>query len=340
MATTPQHRQPTPERIFDTLNAHHRTAALRGAIDLDLFTTIGDGASTAAEVAAKLNAPLRGVRILCDYLTVLGFLEKQDGRYSLAPDSAAFLSRRSPAYLGSVVTFLNSSLIHDSFRDLATVVRQGSPAIGAQGTMAPDHPIWVEFARGMAPLMMMPAEAIAAIVDADSGASMKVLDIAAGHGLFGITIARHNPNARIVALDWPRVLEVATENAKKAGVADRHQTIPGSAFDVDLGSGYDLVLLTNFLHHFDQATNEALLRKVHAALKPGGKAVTLEFVPNEDRISPPGAASFGIIMLTGTAGGDALTFSQLEEMFRNAGFSGSKLHKLPMPDHSVVVSQK
>src|SRR5438094_6307999 len=147
MATTPQHRQPTPERIFDTLNAYQRTAALRGAIDLDLFTAIDGGAATASEVAAKLKVPPRGARILCDYLAIIGFLTKEGGRYALAPDSAKFLSRRSPAYLGGAATFLNAPMFMDYFRDLAAVVRKGGPVIGEEGTMAPDHPIWVEFAR-------------------------------------------------------------------------------------------------------------------------------------------------------------------------------------------------
>ena len=125
------------------------------------------------------------------------------------------------------------------------------------------------------------------------------------------------------------MLEVAKENAQKAGVADRYNTIEGSAFDVEFGSGYDLVLLTNFLHHFDPPTCETLLRKVHAALADGGRAVTLEFVPNEDRVTPPDAAGFSMMMLTGTPSGDAYTFAELERMVANAGFSRSTLHPLP-----------
>jgi SAM-dependent methyltransferase len=333
MATTPQTNQPSPELIFDTLNAYQRTAALRGAIELDLFTAIGEGAATAADLAGKLKVPQRGARILCDYLVVIGLLTKQGARYGLTPDSAVFLDRRSPACVASAMTFLNSPELTSYFRDIAAVVRKGGAVLNAEGTMAPDDPIWVEFARAMAPMMAMPAEFIADLVGAGSG---KVLDIAAGHGLFGIAIAKRNPNARIVALDWPAVLEVATENARRAGVADRHTTIPGSAFDADYGSGYDVVLLTNFLHHFDPPTCEKLLRKVHAALNPGGTAVTLEFVPNEDRVSPPAAAAFSLMMLGSTTAGDAYTFSELDRMFRNAGFSGSQAHALPGPEKVIV----
>ena len=147
-----------------------------------------------------------------------------------------------------------------------------------------------------------------------------MLDIAAGHGLFGIEVAKQSPQARIVAVDWAQALEVAKRNAENAGVANRYQTLPGSAFDVEFGGPYDIVLLTNFLHHFDAPTCVRLLKKVHAATKRGGRVATLEFVPNADRVSPPMAAAFSLTMLATTASGDAYTFRELESMYREAGF--------------------
>ena len=158
---------------------------------------------------------------------------------------------------------------------------------------------------------------------------MHVLDIAAGHGLFGIEIAKQNPQARVTGLDWAPVLRVALENARKAGVHDRYNMLPGSAFEVDFGGPYDAVLLTNFLHHFDKPTNVSLLKKVRAALKPGGRAATLEFVPNEDRVSPPMPAAFSMTMLTTTAAGDAYTLSELTAMYNDAGFTGITAHPDP-----------
>ena len=334
MSTANQPHQPSPEVIFDTLNAYQRTSALRAGIDLDLFTSIGEGASTPADLAGKLHVAERGARILCDYLVIVGLLSKKDGRYALTPDSATFLDRRSPAYLGTVAKFINSRELTRAFDDLASVVRKGG-AVSEHGTVGPEEEIWVEFARSMVPMIAMPAQFIAGLVAGST--PIKVLDIAAGHGMFGIAIARSNPNARIVALDWAKVLAVARENAQKAGVADRFETLAGSAFDVDFGGGYDLVLLTNFLHHFDPPTCEGLLRKVHKALKPGGKAVTLEFVPNHDRVSPPTAASFSLMMLGSTPAGDAYTFAEFDRMFRNAGFSSSQAHAMPGPE-TVIVS--
>jgi 2-polyprenyl-3-methyl-5-hydroxy-6-metoxy-1,4-benzoquinol methylase len=280
------------------------------------------------------------MRILCDYLVIIGFLAKEDASYRLTPDTAMFLDRRSPAYLGTAERFLTSPMLTDGFKDVAAIVRKGGEVMSEHGTMEPDHPVWVEFARSMAPMMALPADLIAKLTGAPEGATWKVLDIAAGHGLFGIAIARHNPNATVAAVDWPHVLEVARENAAHAGVSVRYQTIPGSAFKVDFGGGYDLVLLTNFLHHFDPPTCETLLRKVSAALKPGGRAVTFEFVPNEDRVSPPTAAAFSMMMLGTTESGDAYTFSEFDRMFRNAGFSHSELHPLPPTPGQVIISQK
>ena len=141
--------------------------------------------------------------------------------------------------------------------------------------------------------MRMPSEIIAAEM-AKGGEVRKVLDIAAGHGIFGIAMARQNPEAQIYAADWPKVLEVARQNAEQAGVTSRYHIIPGSAFDVQFGSDYDLALITNFLHHFDPPTCTNFLRKVHTALKRGGRAAILEFVPNPDRVTPPTAAAFSL----------------------------------------------
>jgi ubiquinone/menaquinone biosynthesis C-methylase UbiE len=189
--------------------------------------------------------------------------------------------------------------------------------------------------------MMGPAsEAIAQIVGAAGMETCKVLDIAAGHGIFGIAIARHNPRAEVYALDWQNVLPYARANAEAAGVAERFHEIPGDAFEVDFGEGYDLVLLTNFFHHFDQPTCVRLMRKVHAALREGGRAVTLEFVPDETRVAPPASATFPLVMLSSTPAGDAYTFSEYEEMFREAGFARSESHPEAAAPQHVIVSYK
>lgn len=333
-------QMPSPEQIFITINAYQQSAILKGAIDLDLFTLIADGNTTIPALAAACQASERGIRILCDYLTIQGFLTKEAGQYGLPQNSAVFLNRHSPAYMGGAVEFLQAPMMIEAYQDVAAMVRKGGTIVGEEGSVSPENPVWVKFARGMMGMMMPAAQQMAALVPVDAGRKIRLLDVAAGHGLFGITFAQKNPNVEVTALDWAPVLEVARENAQKFGVADRHHLLPGSAFDVDFGGGYDLVLLTNFLHHFDVATNEGLLRKVHAALNDGGRAVTLEFVPNDDRVTPPSAAAFSMTMLASTRSGDAYTFAEYERMFANAGFTHSEMNRLEPLPQSVIVSRK
>lgn len=338
MSSSPQTQAPSPGIIFDTLQAYQRSVALRGAIDLDLFTAIAEGNTSLSAIAARIQASEKGTRVLCDYLTMMGFLAKQSGEYTLTPDSAAFLNRLSPAYMGTLSNFLMSRGVAEMLEDMTDVIRHGGALPSADGALEPENPMWVLFARSMAPMMQMPAELIAQMFAGESK-PISVLDISASHGLYGIAFAQHNPNAKVTGLDWANVLEVAKENAHKSGVQDRYSTIPGSAFEVDLRSGYDIVLIPNFLHHFDPATNEKLLQRVHAALAPSGIAIAPEFIPNEDRISPQRDAMFSIQML-GTPGGDAYTYSELETMFRNAGFARSEMRELSPLQQRVVVSYK
>ena len=338
MSSSPSSAQLDPGIIFDTLNAYQRSFALKAAIELKIFTRIAEGASSAAAIGEKCGTAARGARILCDYLKVIGFLAKSDETYGLTPESGAFLNEHSPAYLGAMAGFIAADDHVANYQNLAAVVRNGG-AIG-EGNMAPEHPLWVDFAHSMAPLMAPAAAAVAEHVASVMGTGaekIKVLDIAASHGLFGIAIARLNPLAEIVALDWKNVLQVGIANAKAAGIETRFRTIAGSAFDADLGSDYDVVLIPNFLHHFSPAVNVTLLKRIRAAMKPAGVMATLEFVPNDDRVSPPAAASFSLMMLGSTAEGDAYTFAEFDRMFREAGFDESRMIALdPLPEALIV----
>jgi SAM-dependent methyltransferase len=326
-----------PGIVFEMMQAHQKTAALKAAIDLDVFRAIGWGAGDATSIARHCSSSERGIRILCDFLVINGVLAKENGHYKHTPSSAAFLDPASPACMASVAQFLGNAALVQTDAHLADIVRAGRTSLPGDGTVEPENPVWVDFAEKMAPMMGPMAAPLGAVVLNGYDGPMRVLDIAAGHGLFGIEIAKQNAEAHVTGLDWAPVLRVALRNAENAGVKDRYDMLPGSAFDVDFKGPYDVVLLTNFLHHFDKPTCVGLLKKVRGALKPGGRAVTLEFVPNEDRVSPPMQASFAMTMLTTTAAGDAYTFSELRAMHLEAGFAAVTEHPIPMSPHTVVV---
>ena len=340
MATQDQAGGPSPQLFFQTANAYQRSHALKAAIELDLFTAVAEGKDTVQTLAQRCEVAERGVRILADYLTIQGFLIKEGNRYTLTPDSAVFLDRKFPAYMGSVLGFLHAPKFTEAFQNLTDAVRKGGTVAGESGTVAPEHPLWVEFAKSMIPMMAKPAEEIALLVSQIEPGVNKVLDIAAGHGLFGIEIAKRCSSAQIVALDWPNVLTVAQDLARQAGIQNRYRTIAGDAFQQDFGTGYDLVLLTNFLHHFSPSTCETLLRKIHRCLAPGGRVITLEFVPNDDRVTPPPVAEFALIMLATTPDGDAYTLKEYEQMFRAAGFARTELLPVTGSIEQVIVSYK
>ena len=334
---------PSPELFLEAATAYQRTAAVKAAVDLDLFTRIcalqSAGGATAQGLAAQLGIPDRGVRILCDYLVIAGFLTKQVDRYRPTPDTALFLDRRSPACMGSVVHFMCAPSIAGGFDDLTGAVRRGGTTLSDAGTMEDQHPVWIDFAHQVAPLMRMPAELTAQLVQLPAGKRPRVLDIAASHGLYGIALARLHAGAELVFQDWPQVVEVAAQNAAAAGLGERTRTLPGDAFAVDFGGPYDVVLLPNFLHHFDQDACTTLLSKVRQALAPGGQVVIVEFVPADDRVSPPQAAAFALVMLATTARGDAYTFAEYRSMLERAGFVSCSLHALAPSAQSAVIGR-
>lgn len=323
MTTSAPYQPPTPERLINAINSYELTEVINAAIELQIFTAIAEGNTTAATIAKRCEASERGVRILCDFLTIHALLAKEGASYLLAPDSALFLNQHSPAYLGVVVDFLLTSRLREGHARLSDAVRRGGTALG-EGTLEQENPDWVKFAQAMMPMMHMPAEIMAAELR-KGGEAYKILDIAAGHGIFGIAAAKQNPTAHIYAADWKNVLEVAMKNAQAMDVANRYHQLAGSVFDIDFGTNYDLVLIANFLHHFDSPTCTTFMRKMHTALKPGGRAAIAEFVPNPDRITPPTAAAFSLMMLATTPKGDAYTFVELESILKRAGFERAEL---------------
>ena len=163
---------------------------------------------------------------------------------------------------------ISGEALVEAFSALTEAVRRGGTALPAGGTLSPEHPVWVEFARAMSAPGAFLARLLAECLDKEASRPTKVLDIAAGHGLYGIEFAKRHSEAHVFAVDWPDVLAVARGNADAAGVASRFHSILGYALTVDLGTGYDLALITHFLPDLDSTT--AMLKRIHSALVKDG----------------------------------------------------------------------
>src|SRR2546423_10962220 len=218
----------SPSNFIDRLFfGYQNSDALKAALALDVFNAIGEGSTDAAAIAARCKASLRGTVALCDSMVVMGFLTKSSDRYALSPDAAAFLDRRSPTCIGGIHDFLAApEFVALVFQDPAGAVRRG----GAPGlaNVAPDHPIWVRFARAMGPFMALDAQLVAE--HAGDPPPRRVLDISASHGLYGIAFGKRFPGCHITGLDWSAVVAVARENAAAAGPAGRDGPLSRDAF--------------------------------------------------------------------------------------------------------------
>jgi hypothetical protein len=228
-----------PERIFTTLFAYQQTFALKAAVELDLFTAIGEGADDPALLAKRCQASERGVRMLADYMTVQGFLRKENGKYQLTQESTVFLDRRSPACMGSMANFLADDTNVAHFSRLAEAVRKGGTASNAGDNSKPLNDRWVGFAKSMGPMAVPMAGVLTQMVKSSGERPIRVLDIAAGHGLFGIAVARRDPGAEIVVDRLRerrlRVIAYALTDTSPGrggylrGVSERFETAAGPA---------------------------------------------------------------------------------------------------------------
>jgi ubiquinone/menaquinone biosynthesis C-methylase UbiE len=296
------------------------------------------GPLTAAQVAAKTGASLRGVKGVLDVLTSLHLLQRKGERFALTPESAAFLVSTRPAYYGMLFGHISTQLL-PSWLQLTEVVRTGRPATKVNNRKQ-GAAFFANFVESLFPLSFPAANALGHHLGIPkTSAPVSVLDVGAGSGVWGITIARLSPHVRIHAVDWPQVLEVTRRVAKKHGVAKRLSTAPGDFFEADFGKGHRVATIGHILHSEGRERSQRLLKKVFNALAPGGTVAIQEFVPNEDRTGPPNALIFAVNMHVNTEAGDTFTFGEMSQWLRKAGFKNPRLLDVPSVSPLVLADK-
>lgn len=325
-----------PMPIFDALYGACQSATLAAAVELNLFTEIGRSAGSAESLAARTGYPVRGLRILMNALSKMGFLVKDGENYSLAPVSATFLSTDSVSYLGEFVRLHQAEMMRGSWFQLAETVRTGKPP-----AFSPES-YDKFFAKLVDPLYTLSAAAAAvaakAIYGQPSRRKLKVLDIAAGSGVWSLALARHDAQTRVTVADSPTVIEKVTRRfAAREGVADQYDYLPGDLRDLDFGeSSYDVAILGHICHGLGVEDNQKLIRRLHRALKAGGQLLIAEIIPDDERREALFPLLFAVNMLAMTTEGDTFTMAEYRQWLEHAGFSEILTLEAPSPSPLIV----
>jgi 2-polyprenyl-3-methyl-5-hydroxy-6-metoxy-1,4-benzoquinol methylase len=324
-----------PSPILRLLQGAQGTAILTAAIDLGVFQKLADGPLDAPATAERIGCPARTTRILLDALSVQGLLAKEGDEYRLTAMASDHLVPGKPTYFGDMRGIYASDPMWAALPRLAETVRRGG------STEMPEHSFWEQFAQSGWATAVPAATVIDAVLGEwiASKPRCRVLDIAAGSGIYGFTLARH-PNVELTCLDWPNVLEKTRGWAERLDVDPGRVTyLPGDLFELEYGEPYDLILASQIYHHFDSTTCAALTKKVAGALVPGGRIAVQDIVYDPSLEKNPGAAMFAVIMLMLTPRGQTWTLADYSRWFADAGLGVPKLHASFVP-RSWIVSER
>jgi len=328
----------TPERLMQMAWGFAPPLIIEAALRNGVFETLGGEPRSAEQVAAASGAALRGVAPLLDALVGLALLEKSDSnppRYALTPETRTFLVPSSPGYRGAIFRHISSQLI-PGWLGLAEIVRTGRPAVAVNQESA-GGPFFHDFVESLFSVGRDAAQALAAhLKAAGTTPPTRLLDLAAGSGVWSISVAEAFPLVRVTAVDWPAVLPVTRRVVERHGLADRYDFVAGDLGDAAFGEGYDLALLGQILHSEGPERSRALLRRCFDSLAPGGRIVIAEFLVDEDRRGPLGSLIFTLNMLAHTDTGTTFSFAEVRGMLTEAGFVEAELLPVPAPSPLVL----
>ncbi|MEU2182053.1 class I SAM-dependent methyltransferase [Streptomyces thermolilacinus] len=316
--------------LLHMAQAVRRAGVLCAGMDLAVFDTMADGPADAETVAARLGVPARGARVLLRALAAIELLKTDGERFWLAPGVDRVLVRSSSGYFGDILRHAVSRYEWDALGRLSDAVRRGGTVLDTNAE-TPDYPFWADLARTPTPHTPLVADLLADALEpwAAGHERLDVLDVACGHGLYGYTVARRYPKARVRSVDWPGVLEHSRGHAERLGVLDRVELTPGDMFELPLGGPYDLTLITNVLHHFSAERAGQMLRRLAEVTRPGGRigivAVTAD---GRDPASDPVPHLFAALMLAWTHEGESHALETYRDLLTANGFGEPRLHEV------------
>lgn len=347
MVNQPSHpnangERPTPERIMQLTWGYAAPLLIHAGVATGIFDSLDRSPKTPAEVATDARVSERGATAVLGGLLAFELVNKlPDGRYSLAPDASAFLVHAKPDFRGGLAEHMQGSLIR-AWLDLAEVTRSGTPSTSVSHRDNAAE-FFEQLVPALFPMNVPPARALAAAMNygkAESGkASVKVLDIAAGSGVWGIAQAQASPRVHVTALDLEPVLEITRRTAESHGVGKQFDYLPGDLRSANFGQGYDLVILGHILHSEGPERSQALLRKCFDALAPGGTVAIAEFLVNAERSGPPAGLIFAVNMLVNTDEGNTFSFEEISSWLSTIGFKNMRTLDAPAPSPLILAEK-
>jgi len=305
----------TPGAIRELAMNFQSSRVLLTAVELRLFSVIGDGGLTSAEVAGRAASHPRATDRLLNALGAMRLLVKRDGRFWNTPESRRYLDDRSPDFAAGLGH--TASMWH-TWSGLTDAVREGRPALRAAINERGDA--WLTpFIAAMHYRAAQQAPEVAALVGLDG--VRRVLDVGGGSGAFAMAFAEREPGLAAVVFDLPNVVPLTRDYIARAGLASRVTTAVGDYLVDPLPTGFDLVFLSAVIHSNAPDQNAALLASCAAALNPGGRVAVVDWVMDEDRMTPPGGAFFALNMLVATDHGDTFTEGEIRGWMDDAGLA-------------------
>jgi hypothetical protein len=329
----------TPERIMQFAWGYIPTVVLEAAIRHRVFDVLDAGPKTLKETAAATGASERGLRAIMNVLVGLNFLAKTDGdRYALTPESATFLVSTKPSFHGGILKHTSKQLI-PKWLQLNEIVETGKPSVSVNQEGAGSD-FFQKFVIDIFPMSYPSALALARHLALNSsGETVRVLDLAAGSGVWGIALAQSSGHVAVTAVDWADVLPATRDTVARFGLTNRFTFVSGDLLTADFGHGHNVATLGHILHSEGEARSKTLLRKTFEALAPGGTISIAEFLVNADRTGPVMPLLFAANMLVNTDEGDTYSFEEIGVWLTEAGFTDPRLLEAPGPSPLILATK-
>jgi ubiquinone/menaquinone biosynthesis C-methylase UbiE len=331
--------QITPERLMQFSFAYAPPIVIGAAVSNKVFDVLANGAKTAEEVSKETGASVRGLRALMNALVGLELLGKdRTGKYSLAPESEKFLLQGRPGSLAGFFS-MNRVRLMQNWMKLDEIVRTGRPVMAVnQETEGTEF--FAQLVENIMPMSFPSAGALAEHLKiAETKNEVLILDLAAGSGVWGITLAQKSPHVRVTAVDWAGMIPTTKRTTEKFGVRDQFEFIEGDLGTADFGTEYDIATLGHILHSEGETRSRKLLKKTFNALKSGGTIAIAEWLVNDDRTGPAESLMFAVNMLVNTDEGDTFTFNEIKSWLDEAGFKNARTLDVPGPSPLVLATK-